>query len=129
MAVTYQWRGAFTNAEVNALHAEAFETRVFDESEWNWAELVHRHSLRSEEHTSELQSLRHLVCRLLLEKKKPPLSSLNPCRPPIPGATFSQSLFGTECLPGPSEWLCRANHATSSIGNTRWTYLIASPVV
>src|ERR1039458_8778231 len=25
--------------------------------------------LRSEEHTSELQSLRHLVCRLLLEKK------------------------------------------------------------
>src|SRR5262245_63037058 len=30
----------------------------------------HRFSTRSEEHTSELQSLRHLVCRLLLEKKK-----------------------------------------------------------
>jgi len=29
-----------------------------------------RTALRSEEHTSELQSLRHLVCRLLLEKKK-----------------------------------------------------------
>src|ERR1035438_10676825 len=31
---------------------------------------------RSEEHTSELQSLRHLVCRLLIEKKKniPPIS-------------------------------------------------------
>src|ERR1035438_3749893 len=28
------------------------------------------HCFRSEEHTSELQSLRHLVCRLLLEKKK-----------------------------------------------------------
>src|SRR5262245_63563320 len=28
------------------------------------------HAARSEEHTSELQSLRHLVCRLLLEKKK-----------------------------------------------------------
>src|SRR5262245_66692667 len=27
------------------------------------------HHVRSEEHTSELQSLRHLVCRLLLEKK------------------------------------------------------------
>src|SRR2546429_2258733 len=27
--------------------------------------------LRSEEHTSELQSRLHLVCRLLLEKKKP----------------------------------------------------------
>src|SRR3712207_8571317 len=26
---------------------------------------------RSEEHTSELQSRQHLVCRLLLEKKKP----------------------------------------------------------
>src|SRR5471030_3552717 len=30
---------------------------------------LHRRA-RSEEHTSELQSLRHLVCRLLLEKKK-----------------------------------------------------------
>src|SRR2546429_8826584 len=28
---------------------------------------------RSEEHTSELQSRLHLVCRLLLEKKKPPI--------------------------------------------------------
>src|SRR5258705_9698784 len=28
-----------------------------------------RRGRRSEEHTSELQSLRHLVCRLLLEKK------------------------------------------------------------
>src|SRR2546422_4990941 len=28
------------------------------------------HSCRSEEHTSELQSRLHLVCRLLLEKKK-----------------------------------------------------------
>src|SRR2546422_9668056 len=28
-------------------------------------------NLRSEEHTSELQSRLHLVCRLLLEKKKP----------------------------------------------------------
>src|SRR5437660_3632791 len=29
-----------------------------------------RHRFRSEEHTSELQSRGHLVCRLLLEKKK-----------------------------------------------------------
>src|SRR2546425_6991422 len=29
-----------------------------------------RHEHRSEEHTSELQSLAYLVCRLLLEKKK-----------------------------------------------------------
>src|SRR5262245_15577126 len=32
--------------------------------------LVNQWAARSEEHTSELQSLRHLVCRLLLEKKK-----------------------------------------------------------
>src|SRR5205814_8336911 len=31
---------------------------------------VFQSEARSEEHTSELQSLRHLVCRLLLEKKK-----------------------------------------------------------
>src|SRR2546425_1529362 len=30
----------------------------------------HHAELRSEEHTSELQSLAYLVCRLLLEKKK-----------------------------------------------------------
>src|SRR5262245_65192157 len=33
-------------------------------------QLAERCRQRSEEHTSELQSLRHLVCRLLLEKKK-----------------------------------------------------------
>src|SRR2546429_2753865 len=32
--------------------------------------LVGSSSMRSEEHTSELQSRLHLVCRLLLEKKK-----------------------------------------------------------
>src|ERR1039458_10692803 len=32
--------------------------------------LMADHTTRSEEHTAELQSLRHLVCRLLLEKKK-----------------------------------------------------------
>src|SRR5690625_1810954 len=32
--------------------------------------LMFHHELRSEEHTSELQSRGHLVCRLLLEKKK-----------------------------------------------------------
>src|SRR5690625_5503539 len=31
---------------------------------------VENYDLRSEEHTSELQSRGHLVCRLLLEKKK-----------------------------------------------------------
>src|SRR2546429_5658122 len=39
------------------------DDRPFDRS-------VHRAPARSEEHTSELQSRLHLVCRLLLEKKK-----------------------------------------------------------
>src|SRR5687767_15773067 len=34
------------------------------------AERTRRPNRRSEEHTSELQSLAYLVCRLLLEKKK-----------------------------------------------------------
>src|SRR5258705_8800948 len=38
-------------------------------------ELSYMHGVRSEEHTSELQSLRHLVCRLLLEKKRHSTSS------------------------------------------------------
>src|SRR5947199_7035250 len=37
---------------------------------------------RSEEHTSELQSLRHLVCRLLLEKKKSRADRRDEHRPP-----------------------------------------------
>jgi GNAT superfamily N-acetyltransferase len=45
VAIDFTWRGDFGNAEVNALHAEAFETRVFDESEWNWSALVSAHSL------------------------------------------------------------------------------------
>src|SRR5438046_6131033 len=35
-----------------------------------WLAHSSRHRRRSEEHTSELQSLTNLVCRLLLEKKK-----------------------------------------------------------
>jgi GNAT superfamily N-acetyltransferase len=43
--MTLLWRGAFTNAEVNALHAEAFQTQLYDESQWDWVELTGRHSL------------------------------------------------------------------------------------
>src|SRR5438876_6116016 len=39
---------------------------------------VQRVALRSEEHTSELQSPVHLVCRLLLEKKRHYLLSVSP---------------------------------------------------
>src|SRR2546430_11667793 len=47
---------------------EAFRYRHQDGS-WRWMEGTGC-NLRSEEHTSELQSQSNLVCRLLLEKKK-----------------------------------------------------------
>ena len=45
------------------------ETLYFSQSPQDVAALAER-IMRSEEHTSELQSLTNLVCRLLLEKKK-----------------------------------------------------------
>src|SRR5258708_11589551 len=49
---------------------------------------------RSEEHTSELQSPDHLVCRLLLEKKQLPLPApppLPPRRRPNPGPSLDRA--------------------------------------
>src|SRR4051794_41338079 len=45
---------------------------------------VLRTALRSEEHTSELQSPVHLVCRLLLEKKKATPSLVSPAASATP---------------------------------------------
>src|SRR5471030_970291 len=47
-------------------------SRFSGSSAWAWSSRT-----RSEEHTSELQSLRHLVCRLLLEKKKKKIGRFN----------------------------------------------------
>jgi GNAT superfamily N-acetyltransferase len=41
MAVTFIWRGAIDNDELNRLHAEGFGTRVFDT---DWAAQLERHS-------------------------------------------------------------------------------------
>jgi GNAT superfamily N-acetyltransferase len=43
--IAFAWRGDFETDEVNRLHAEAFDTRLFDAGEWNWKDLVRRHSL------------------------------------------------------------------------------------
>src|SRR5258708_12226502 len=48
---------------------------------------LHVFGERSEEHTSELQSPDHLVCRLLLEKKK------NPTSFPTHASSFSPNLL------------------------------------
>lgn len=45
MTFLCEWRGKFENHEVNVLHAEAFNTRLYSDSEWNWAGLTSRHSL------------------------------------------------------------------------------------
>jgi len=42
MAIQYEWRGAFGNDEFHVLHAEAFDTRVFDD---DWVSLTANHSL------------------------------------------------------------------------------------
>jgi ribosomal protein S18 acetylase RimI-like enzyme len=42
MTVTYNWRGEFENAELNALHAEAFDHPVLDD---DWRGQVQKHSL------------------------------------------------------------------------------------
>src|SRR2546425_1680067 len=49
--------------------AIAQQHRVEEWSPAHWR-LLQAYADRSEEHTSELQSLAYLVCRLLLEKKK-----------------------------------------------------------
>src|SRR5438045_8002658 len=62
-----------------ALHSRPFVTSVSYEQRYKAAEIRAKcygaPRMRSEEHTSELQSLRHLVCRLLLEKKKKQLKA------------------------------------------------------
>ena len=40
--IDYSWRGTFTNAELNVLHAEGFDHRVLDD---DWVAQVSRHSL------------------------------------------------------------------------------------
>jgi GNAT superfamily N-acetyltransferase len=42
MAISFHWRGDFDNAEVNELHAEAFDHRVLED---DWQAQVRQHSL------------------------------------------------------------------------------------
>src|SRR2546425_5664343 len=56
-----EYKGPLIDAHSHLPNARAIDAYV---------EAMKRHNVRSEEHTSELQSLAYLVCRLLLEKKK-----------------------------------------------------------
>ena len=45
MAITYTWRGDVSSTELNRLHADAFETRVYGDDEWDWTAQLEGHSL------------------------------------------------------------------------------------
>src|SRR2546422_2210740 len=68
-------RRVFVNSMSDVFHAHFsldLVQRVFDvmnRADWHQFQVLTKRP-RSEEHTSELQSRLHLVCRLLLEKKK-----------------------------------------------------------
>src|SRR2546425_3086476 len=68
--VTDSTGGVLPGVTVTALHEASGNTFVTVTDERGTYRLPAR--ARSEEHTSELQSLAYLVCRLLLEKKKKP---------------------------------------------------------
>src|SRR5258708_9605031 len=78
---TTLFRSVFSSEEVNMI-TEARVKELFEYADKELSRIHRSHKLpggvvlvggtakRSEEHTSELQSPDHLVCRLLLEKKK-----------------------------------------------------------
>src|SRR5689334_24418044 len=62
---------ALLNKTLNSLHLHGSDNRTnIDCFVQRITDAQMLHAVRSEEHTSELQSQFHLVCRLLLEKKK-----------------------------------------------------------
>src|SRR2546429_929856 len=64
------------------IHFALSKTKVSDLIQTASCEFLHcsdNESCRSEEHTSELQSRLHLVCRLLLEKKNSSGNRRTPC--------------------------------------------------
>src|SRR5229473_7636006 len=61
---------ATTEIYTLSLH-DALPISPWTSTNWRWSVITtFMSTARSEEHTSELQSLAYLVCRLLLEKKK-----------------------------------------------------------
>src|SRR5258707_12086001 len=57
------------NAEIDRLHSRRQRTLDQSADHFDAERIVAEKDIRSEEHTSELQSRQYLVCRLLLEKK------------------------------------------------------------
>src|SRR5687767_9629960 len=70
--------GGWQRGDKSEMHVkpQAFVEKGFVFATTNYRFIPHVTMQRSEEHTSELQSLAYLVCRLLLEKKKYPQTAL-----------------------------------------------------
>src|SRR2546425_5699999 len=68
-------------AQLAALRARDAVRRILLRHLGEAGAVAQRDEQRSEEHTSELQSLAYLVCRLLLEKKKKITKSTNSAAP------------------------------------------------
>ena len=64
-----------TDAVASEMFAEVVPCCISDGSTSTLTIVARTELIRSEEHTSELQSRRNLVCRLLLEKKKTALAT------------------------------------------------------
>jgi GNAT superfamily N-acetyltransferase len=43
--IEYRWKDRFENVEINELHADAFQHRVFSAEEWDWVGQCVNHSL------------------------------------------------------------------------------------
>src|SRR5687768_17888543 len=72
-------------------------TFFLSDSRKTWNRSIACYSARSEEHTSEHQSRLHLVCRLLLEKKKHHPTTRPPGRRPAPRRATPTSSAGRCC--------------------------------
>src|SRR5258707_13862868 len=67
----YFWRGKFRFWESRKWWRRFWDARCgFASKRWTMCSLPTRRRVRSEEHTSELQSRPYFLCRLLLGKKK-----------------------------------------------------------
>src|SRR3712207_8497031 len=71
----YTCRGLYTR-RVPDRRADLMDAAIVTLAREGMRGFTHR-AVRSEEHTSELQSRQYLVCRLLLEKKK---NLITPCK-------------------------------------------------
>src|SRR5690606_38759889 len=124
-------RGAWERGELSLVYQPVF--RLSDgklagaEALLRWHHPQHRgQGVRSEEHTSELQSRENLVCRLLLEKKKATKSPTPPrvqplhCNATAPTRLYTLSLHDALPICGACTW-SRTCAVPGSVASSAWS--------